>query len=185
VGLLDQAQQLSAQALILKNASDGRNTVAIQCAAQSIIDIAEGSQGAAPTPLPSACAPLNITQTGDGFGLLGTNGYISTAAAHASLAATQSDSTNNIRIHAGHVRIAMDDLRQWVGTVDSDAHSLLVDPNNPTRVQEIVTLSDHALNGVDLNNDEHVDPVPGEAGAITAYIHGQLMALLPLKAGAA
>ena len=33
-----------------------------------------------------------------------------------------------------------------------------------------------ALNGVDTNNNGSVDPVPGEGGAQTAYLHSQLMA---------
>jgi len=57
---------------------------------------------------------------------------------------------------------------------------LLTNPNDAGKVREIVTLSDHVLNGVDINGNEIIDPIPGEAGAITGYVHGQLMAALPL-----
>ena len=116
---------------------------------------------------------------GDGFGILG-QGYATTAAAHAALAATQPDSTNTIRLHAGHVEIATNNIQGWVTTVDQDALKLLANPSDTPVIQEIVNLSDHAYHGVDTNGDEQIDPVPGEAGAITAYIHGQLMAGLPL-----
>ncbi|HEV7235310.1 MAG TPA: zinc-ribbon domain-containing protein [Ktedonobacteraceae bacterium] len=181
VGLMNQTQLLNGQALILQNAANGGNHAAIQCAAQSIIDISEGSNGTNYKPLDANCAALNITQTGDGFGILG-QGYLITAASHASLAANQTDSTANIRLHAGHIIIATNNIKGWVTTVDQDALKLLNNPTDTSVVQEIVTLSDHAYHGVDTNGDEQVDPVPGEAGAITAYIHGQLMAALPLTA---
>jgi hypothetical protein len=186
VGLRDQAQKLNAQALLLKTFAESGNTLATSCTTQSIIDIAEGSHGSHYRPLDAACASVNVTQAGDGFGLLpNTNddGYIATAAAHASLAATRSDSTQNIKTHAGHVEIATTNLKGWVGTIDQDARALLRNSNDNAKIQEIVTLASNAYNGVDIDNDEHVDPVPGEAGAITAYIHGQLMAQLPLGSG--
>ncbi len=180
VGVLNQAQLLNAQAVLLQSAVANQNQNAIPCLAQSIIDITEGTQGAHYQPLPATCANQNITAVGDGFGLLGTNGYISTASQHASLAATQTDSTDNIRLHAHHVEIAMTNINGWVTTVEQDALNLLTNPGNTTKVQEMVTLSDHAFHGVDIDGDESIDPVPGEAGAVTGYIHGQLMATLPL-----
>lgn len=181
VGLMNQAQLLNGQALILQNAASGGNQAAIQCAAQSIIDISEGTNGSNYKPLAANCATQNITQVGDGFGILG-NGYLLTASSHASLAATQTDSTQNIRTHAGHVIIATTNIKGWVTTIDQDAQKLLSNPTDTSVVQEIVTFADHAYHGVDTNGDEQIDPVPGEAGAITAYIHGQLMAALPLVA---
>ena len=179
VGLMNQAQALNAQALVLQNIAANGNQTAIQCAAQSIIDISEGIDGPHYHPLAAECASQNITQMGDGFGILG-QGYVATAAAHASLAATQPDSTNNIRLHAGHVEIATNNIQGWVTTVDQDALKLLANPSDTSVIQEIVNLSDHAYHGIDTNGDEQIDPVAGEAGAITAYIHGQLMAGLPL-----
>ena len=181
VGLLRQAQLLNAQAQLLQSVVASHDTLATQCVALSMIDIIEGKQGAHYQPLPSSCAFQNVRNIGDGFGMLG-NGYLALAAAHASLAATQTDSTDNIRLHAGHVEIAVTNIKGWVTTVDQDLLSLLAHPSNTVKVQEIITLADHAYNGVDINGDEHVDPVPGEAGAQTAYQDGQLMATLPLLA---
>lgn len=180
VGLLAQAQLLNTQALLLQNASANHNTPAIQCASQSIIDIIEGAQGSAFQPLPTSCLSQNISATGDGSGILGNNGYDALAASHASLAATQTDSTDLIRLHAGHVEIAMTNIKGWASQVEQDALTLRAAPGNTSVIQEIVTLCDHINHGVDINADEHVDPVPGEAGAITAYNHGQLMATLQL-----
>lgn len=182
VGLRDQSRALNGQALLLK--SNANNPQATQCIAQSIVDIIEGSKGQRYKQPGAGCNALNLVEKGDGYGLLGNGGYIANTAAHASLAATQSDSTAIIKTHAGHVKIAMDDLNKWVPTIENDALRLMNNPNDRGKVQEIVTLAEQSLNGVDLNNDESIDPVPGEAGAITAYSHGQLMTELTLKPGA-
>ncbi len=178
VGLQEQTRLLNAQALVLQSIAASHNTNALQCAAQSIIDIAEGQQGANFKPLAASCG--SSTTTGDGFGILGANGYASTAAAHASLAATQSDSTGLIRQHASEVEIGMSNITRWVTTIDADAQKLLANPNDSAVVQEIATLSDQAFHGVDKNGNGQIDPVSGEEGAITAYLRGQLMATLPL-----
>ena len=180
VGLQEQAQLLNAQALILQSVAASHNSFAIQCAAQSLIDIIEGTNGQHYQALPASCISQHITETGDGLGILGSNGYAALAADHAHLAAIQPDATNNIKLHAGHVGIAMNNIEAWVTTVEQDALTLRTTPGNTAKVQEIVTFSDHAFHGVDINGDESIDPVPGEAGAITAYIHGQLMAALQL-----
>ncbi len=184
VGVVDQAQKLSAASQLLQSIAASHNAGAIQCAAQSIIDIAEGIQGPHYQPLASQCAAQNVAEIGDGYGLLGTNGYIANGEAHASLAATQTDSTGNIRVHARHVQICLENMKGWITTIDQDARALLNNPTDTTKVQEIVTLSNHALNGVDTNGDESIDPVPGEGAAITAYIHSQFMATLILAPGA-
>ena len=184
VGLLNQAQLLSEQSLLLQTAAANHNWTAIQCSSQSIIDILEGAHGSAYQPLSPACHSQGISATGDGFGILGSSGYDLLASEHASLAATQSDSTDLIRLHAGHVEIAMTNIKGWAAQVEQDALKLRASPHNTSLIQEIVTLSDHIYHGVDINGDERVDPVPGEAGAITGYNHGQLMATLQFVAGA-
>src|SRR6266704_775323 len=100
VGLQKQAQLLNAQAQILQSVVTSHNTLATQCVALSMIDIIEGKHGAHYQPLSALCALQNVRNVGDGFGILG-NGYLALAAAHASLAATQPDTTDNIRLHAG------------------------------------------------------------------------------------
>ncbi len=171
VGVLNQTQLLNAQAVLLQSFVANRNQNAIPCVAQSIIDIIDGSQGPHFQPLPTACASQSITATGDGFGLLGPNAYIQTASTHAALAANQSDSTDNIRLFAGHIETAMSNINGWVTSIEQDALNLLSNPTNTTKVQEMVTLANHAFND---------DPTSGKAGATTAYLQGQMMANLPL-----
>lgn len=183
VGLLGQVQVLNTQAGLLQNASASHNTPAVKCESQSIIDIIEGKQGSAYQKLPSSCISLNVGNAGDGFGLLGNTGYVLLASEHASLAATQPDSTDTIRVNANHVEIAMTNIKGWVTKIEQDALTLRAAPGNTGVIQEIVTLSDRVLHGVDIDGDGRVDPVAGEAGAISGYDQGQLMATLQLVAG--
>jgi hypothetical protein len=182
VGLREQARLLNAQALVLKGVSANPQTVS--CIAQGMINIIEGKNGEHFQELSSTCASV-VTIKGDGFGLLGKSAYIKLAADHAALAAQQPDATEDIvKKHAGHVRIATENLTRWTTELNTDALSLLANPGDNAKVQKIVTLADRILNGTDINNNETVDPIPDEAGAITAYNHGQLMATLNLKPGA-
>jgi|SRR5579883_734170 hypothetical protein len=184
VGLLNQVELLNAQASLLQNASANQNTPAIQCVSQSIINIIEGRNGPAYKRLPPLCFSLNLANAGDGFGLLDNSAYILLASEHASLAATQPDATDTIRLHASHVETAMTNIKGWVTKIEQDALVLRAAPGNETVIQEIVTLSDRVIHGVDTDGDGRVDPVVGEAGAITGYDEGQLMATLQLVAGA-
>ena len=145
--------------------------------AQSIIDVIEGSQGLHYRPLAGSCAANNITVTGDGFGLLG-KGYLTDAAEHATLAISQPDATSTMRVHAGLMAIALSNIKGWVTSIEQDALQLLKNPGDQTKVQEIVTLADDAYHGIDVNGDGQIDPVAGEAGALTAYLQGQMMATL-------
>jgi Anti-sigma-K factor rskA len=179
VGLRQQAQLLNAQALQLNNP----NAQVTQCIAQNMLDIIEGSNGQHAQPLSQICIDNNVSQAGDGYGLLGSDGYIQMAATHASLASNQSDSTETIKIHAGHVQICLTNIKDWTTAMDQDLQVIVNNPHQPHKIQDVITLADHTYNGVDINNDESVDPVTGEGAAITAYNHGQLMAQLRLNPG--
>src|SRR6266516_2083892 len=186
VGLREQAQALNGQATLLKSLTN-KGPEAVRCDAQNIVNLVEGAHGHNTQPLNPVCSGFNVTNAGDGFGLFDPNnangGYVILAGVHAALAATQADTTDTIRQHASRVQIATDNLKKWLTNIDNDAHQLTIDPTNTALIQDIATLSDHALNGFDLNDNGQIDPIPGEAGAVTAYDQGQLMAQLPLAAG--
>lgn len=186
VGTLEQTRLLNMQAAVLQYLAASSNSAAVECVAQSMIDLIEGTQGANYHPLASACAAHNITAVGDGFGLLGDGyagkGYLALSEGHASLAINLPDATSSMHQHAGLLLIALSNITAWLNTIDRDAFHLLNNPTDSASIQEIVALSDAAYHGIDTNGDGLVDPVAGEAGAITAYEQGQLMAALPLTA---
>lgn len=188
VGVLNQTQELDAQAGALRNAVMSKKPATVQCIAQSMLDIIEGAQGAHYRPLGPNCAALNVSLTGDGFGLLGAastttiSGYLDETSDHASLAATQPDATDGIRLHASHVEIAMTNIKGWVTEAEQDALQILAVPTDAAALSGVVLACDDAYHGRSTNSDQTVNPVPGEAGAQTAYEHGQFMATLTLVA---
>ena len=183
VGALEQTHLLGIQAAVLQSATTSHNTVAIDCIAQSLIDIIEGKHGSHYQPLDATCIQQDVTATGDRFGLLTKGGYLTGAEEHASLAISQPDATPAMHQHAALLDIALTNITGWVTTIDQDALLLRANPANLTPVQAIVRLADTAYHGVDTNGDGQIDPVAGEAGALTAYQQGQLMATLSLTPG--
>jgi len=79
---------------------------------------------------------------------------------------------------------ALTNITGWLTKIEQDALLLQANPTDRSSIQEITTLADDAYHGVDVNGDGQIDPVIGEAGALTAYQQGQLMATLSLAPGA-
>jgi hypothetical protein len=178
-GLRAQSQYLYDQTLLLKGGNDADTT---RCVAQNVVNLIEGKHGAQAHPLEPICTTKHVMQVDDGYGLLGNNnnGYVANTAMHASLAATQPDTTDTIRVYAQRVIDATDDINIWLKAANQDALSLLVNPNDASKIQDMSLHSERAFNGVDLDHDRHVDSVKGEAGVTNAYLDGQTMANLTL-----
>lgn len=180
VGLYSQALSLDSVAQQLAAFAAQRNTPALQCAQQSMLDIIEGKSGARYKPLPATCAGLGVANAGDGFGLLGAGGYVAVAQAQVELLGSQPDATINMQVHERHIGYALTDMHAWLTTLDQDAARLLSNPSSTTGAQEIVTLADQDLYGLDNPSKGANNYAPGQAGATVAYIHGQYMAALVL-----
>ena len=179
MGLLQQTRLLDNQAAVLQSVATNQDTVAIGCVTQSMLDIIEGTKGAHYHPLLAVCAGRNVTATGDGFGLL-DKGFIADAEEHASLALSQKDATNVMRQHAALMDIALSNITGWMTTIDKDLLHQQAHLTDMSSLQQISLLADDAYHGVDVNGDGQIDPVVGEAGAITAYQQGQFMATVTL-----
>ncbi|HEV2579478.1 MAG TPA: hypothetical protein VGT44_01390, partial [Ktedonobacteraceae bacterium] len=181
IGLLAQSHLLDNQAAVLQSVFASKNTNAIECVTQSMLDIIGGSHDPHYKPLTNGCAQQNVTAAGDGFGMLGKAGYVAGVEEHASLALSQSDATVAMHQHATLMNVALTNISGWVTTVQQDLLQLQAHPTDQSSMQQIVMMADNAYHGVDINGDGQIDPVPGEAGAITAYQQGQLMATVTLS----
>ena len=148
-----------------------------------MLDIIEGAHGSHYQQLGGTCTLQNVTAVGDGFGLLG-QGYLSGTEKHASFATGLPDATSAMHQHAALMDIALTNITGWVTKIEQDALILHTHPTDMALVQEIVALADDAYHGVDVNGDGQIDPVKGEAGAVTAFLQGQLMATVLLTPGA-
>jgi serine/threonine protein kinase len=192
IGLLVGAQQqtvlLDSQAEALLKASNSQDITGIECDVQSILDIVQGSSGSQYRPISSTCSAQNEGPTGDGFGLLGKidptsnteSGFLPEASEHAALAATQPDSTANIRTHAHLVEVAIGNIEGWVATIEQDALLLQKTPLTQGIAQQILSLANQSWHGIDRNGNHQIDPISGEAGIATAFFEGQEMATLSL-----
>ena len=130
-----------------------------------------------------------INDPGDGYGLLLNGdqaGYIGGVIDHAKLAAGASDSTALIRMHSQHVTICAQNVETWATQLRDIAIRIAEaksGQNEEADIRSAVTLANQMLNGIDINGNETIEPIPGEGGAITAYIHAGYMSDMPILAG--
>ncbi len=178
VGMIQQMNLLYQQANVLQQWISLHYPKSTLCAAQSVIDIIEGKSGAHYKLPGQECDVGQQWPSGDGFGLLGSGGYLAGVSDHAALAASADDASEHIRMHSQHVQIAVQNITGWLQTVDQDALRVLAGTGDAATSSEITHLSKIALTGQDINGDESIDPVKGEAGADLAYTHAQLLAML-------
>jgi serine/threonine protein kinase len=183
VGVLEQTRLLDIQAAVLQNVAASQNTTGISCEAQSMLDIIEGIHGSNYKQLDESCTLQNVTTTGDDFGLQGKKGYLTGSTAHAGYAISQPDATSAMHVHTALMDISLSNIDGWLTKIDQDALILRTHPTNASKVDEIIRLADNAYHGVDVNGDGQIDPVAGEAGAITAFQQAQLIATLTLNSG--
>lgn len=133
-----------------------------------------------------------ISDPGDGFGLLGNGpdnalGYIPTTISHAQFAAEALDATENIQIHGANVIICIENMHGWSKQLLEKALKLQELPFGSEMkplVEDMLSLSDQALFGVDTNGNGLIEPIIGEGGGDTAYEQTYSMAEMPLLSGA-
>jgi len=177
VGLIEQAKLLNSVAHLL---TANPNATATRCIAQAALDVMEGKGGPDFKVLAANCSAAGIPGIGDGFGLLGANGYIAVTQAQDLLANSQPDANSLIHEHSRHVTYGLQDMNTWLTTAKQDALALLNSPANTAKAQELATMASHAYYGYDANHDGKIDYVPGEAGAMISYQHGQFMTAMVL-----
>jgi hypothetical protein len=132
----------------------------------------------------------NIDDPGDGYGLLlnGDNlGYIQGTFTHANLSLTSLDANQNMLIHGEHVKISANNVGEWTPQLRDQLIAILESPPDTSvesMVRQAVALTNQIRNGIDLNGNENIEPIPGEGGVTTAYQHAYYMAdmqILPVK----
>ena len=123
-----------------------------------------------------------VDDPGDGYGLLLNEdqlGYIQGTFTHADLARTATDATANMLTHGQHVQACATNLSDWTAQLRAQLIAILENPSNPDReaaIRQAVALANQIRNGLDVNGNENIEPIPGEGGAVTAYEHAYYMA---------
>ncbi len=183
VGLREQTTILRRHTEFMLDALKANDLATVKLHAEHLVNLIEGSKG-------PDYGDLNkdgqVTNPGDGYGLFKNGdqlGYLDGSKEHANLAARAVGATADIKLHASHVGITVDNASGWVSTIRDRSLAVLKVNNIASAtpmVQEISTLANQTLNGVDLKGDGQILPVPGSGGVITSYQHSQLMAAIPL-----
>ena len=123
-----------------------------------------------------------INDPSDGYGLLingDQSGYLDGMIHHSSYSAAATGASSFVQMHAGHVEICIQNIEIWAPELRDLAIRIArssQDQNVETDLNTAVVLADQILNGLDINGDESVDPIPGEGGALTAVKHSEYMA---------
>jgi serine/threonine-protein kinase len=124
----------------------------------------------------------DIDDAGDGYGLLlnGDNlGYIQGTFTHADLALTSPDATQNMLTHGDHVKICATNISDWAAQLRTQLIDIIENPSSPDRegwIRQAVAIADQIRDGLDIDGNEKVEPIPGEGGVLTAYEHSYYMA---------
>jgi plastocyanin len=119
---------------------------------------------------------------GDGFGLLPNGaqaGYIKATADAAQAAGDAADSTDAIRLHAGHVLVCATNLSGWAEEARDIALRIAQGQGAEADASRLVLLGGQIARGVDANGDGAIAPIAGEGGALVAYEHARYIAGLP------
>ncbi|MGB7874085.1 MAG: anti-sigma factor, partial [Anaerolineales bacterium] len=131
----------------------------------------------------------SINDPGDGYGLLingGQAGYLDGMIHHASYSADAPGATSDIQMHASHVEICTQNLETWAPELRDLALNIARASESQdveADLREAITLASQMLDGIDIDGSESVDPIPGEGGAITAFIHAGYMSDMPIYQG--
>ena len=186
VGVLQQSAAANREAQALQQAMAGSRSTAVQCHAQSILDILEGIHGKHYQPLSAECIALGVLPVADGYGLLDSSsasgggqnpsptGYIAGAADHASLAGSTPDATAVVRQHGADAQAILAGVKTSLSGADAAALRLLAAPTDESAASALATGCAQAYGTAGRGG-------AGATGAIGAYLQGQLMATLSLK----
>ena len=131
-----------------------------------------------------------VDDPGDGYGSLPNGedrlGYLQETAQYIQLAADAPDSTPNIRTYGGNAQICLQNMEGWTNEILSLAQQLnetSLGPQMEPVVEELSTLGNQLVHGIDANENGLIDPVAGECGADTAYEHAYYMADMQIYTG--
>ncbi len=187
VGLVNTTTLIKKSADAMLEAYSTGDQKNVQVNAEAIINLIVGKQNS--TSYKDWDGDGKINDPGDGFGLLLNGdqaGYTGGVMDHAKLAADSPDATAQIHMHSQHVTISAQNVGGWASQLRDIAIRIVGDKagqNEQADIRMASILANQMLNGIDINGNETIEPIPGEGGAITAYEHADYMSDMPILAG--
>jgi plastocyanin/uncharacterized membrane protein YozB (DUF420 family) len=174
LGLLGQGRRVVNHADLAAGFADKNDLKAVHRQAELILNIIEGDQGA---NFGDVDKDGRVFNDGNGIGILPRS--IDKVKQVAQAAIDAPDSTSSIKLHMGHTIITVDNVTPWAQQIDEKALALAKTTDIATAKQltlDLNSLAKKLLEGVDLDNDETIDPVKGEGTIEVAYKHAQFAA---------
>lgn len=185
-GLKNNTTLINQSAEAMLAAYEAGNQKDVRSNAEAIVNLIVGNQDSSHVDWDGNG---KINDPGDGYGLLVNGeqtGYIGGVHHHSSYSAEAEDSTPNIRLHDGHVEICIHNIEEWAIELRDTTKRILEAPdgaNIEADIRTAATLANQIQNGLDIDGNESVDPIPGEGAANTAYQHTYYMADMLILAG--
>ncbi|HKY56002.1 MAG TPA: hypothetical protein VJM08_16930, partial [Anaerolineales bacterium] len=126
-----------------------------------------------------------ITDPGDGYGLLINTdnlGYIQAIYSHADYVANSPGASPNMITNGESVKLCAQNLAQWASQLKNQTLIILTSDSSDLGqpVRDSAVLAEQMLNGIDQNNDGHIEAVANECGVLTSYEYAYRMADMPL-----
>ena len=186
-GMWNDAMLVDEQANAMLSAFDADDKAAAMKNAEAIINLIVGSQSPDYGDLDG---DGEVTDPGDGYGLLlngESPGYTGGTISHTQYVMQSGDASRLVLLHGGHVIISVTNVEGWLVQLRDlckDVLKHLPDQDMRGMMVQAVSLADQVVNGVDLDGNERVDPIPGEGGVKTAYQHAYYMADMEILFGA-
>lgn len=168
IGAQEQLQLAADHAGLLLDELANGNLREAQRHAEHVVNILDGETGSVYGDLDGDSLAQN---PGDGFGV---RSYLEGAKEHTNLATDVEDVTAEIQLHAGHVLISSDNALGRLDAAIAEAlHVVASDSAAEAQpaAEELLSLLEAAMNGLDANGDGSIAPIPDEGGVLTAYIH--------------
>ena len=184
-GMVDTSQLIEQAAQEMQTAYDNGDLKTTQANAEAMVNLIVGNES---DDYKDWDGNKKINDPGDGFGLLlngGNGGYIGGTLDHAELSMSSPDAPAGVKLHGEHVTISTKNVEEWAAQL-RDVAKRIAEANGEIPEADIrlaASLADQILNGLDLNGNESVEPIPGEGGALTALQHAEYMADMPIMEG--
>jgi plastocyanin len=144
------------------------NLAEAQRHAEHVVNILDGEAGPTFGDLDGDGLAQN---PGDGVGV---RGYAEGAKKHTQFAADTGDASFEVRLHAGHTIVSLDNMLNWLDEAIRQAVRVISSDTAEEAApagEELSRVVDLMVNGQDLNGDGVVAPVEGEGGLLVAYEH--------------
>ncbi len=131
-----------------------------------------------------------IDNPGDGYGSLSNGedrlGYLQESFLAVKSTIDAPDSTPNVRTNGENVQACIRNMEAWTNEILRLAQELnrtSMGPEMKATIDQLSTLGDTLVHGVDANGSGFVDPIVGECGADTAYEDAYYMADMQIYIG--